>query len=160
VDPLGGSWFVETTTNQMEGRIREIVQETDERGGILQAITEGWVQAEVNRQAYARELAIRSGAKKKVGVNVHREEEAVRDVEFHPYRAEQADEQRRRLERVREERDGAAVEAALSRLRAAAESGDNVLPAAIDAVERYATVGEVCDVLRGVYGTYQEPVRF
>ena len=88
------------------------------------------------------------------------EEEEERVIEFHPFEQSQADEQRARLAAVRAERDPAAVESALSALGAAASSGANVMPAAIDAVEAYATVGEVCGTLRGVFGTFDEPIRF
>jgi len=159
-DPLGGSWFIESTTNQMEAEILRIMAETEDRGGVVAAIAEGWVQAEVNRQAYEREKRLRSGEIKKVGVNVFTEDEAEPDVEFHPYREAEAARQLARLARVRRERDEAGVTAALSRLREVTAAGDNVMPATIDAVEAYATVGEVCGVFRDVFGTYKEPVRF
>jgi methylmalonyl-CoA mutase N-terminal domain/subunit len=160
VDPLAGSYFVETLTNEMEEKILEVMADLKERGGIVQGIAEGRVQAEVSRHAYEREKKIHSGETKKVGVNIHREEEEERVIEFHPFEQSQADEQRARLAAVRAERDPAAVESALSALGAAASSGANVMPAAIDAVEAYATVGEVCDTLRGVFGTFDEPIRF
>ncbi len=161
VDPLGGSWFVETTTNEMEKRIVALMDDLSARGGVVRAVANGWVQVEVNRQAYERERLIRSGAVKKVGVNCFVEEEKeAAEVEIHPYREEEARVQIERLRRVRRERDGGAVEAALDKVRAAAEAGANVMPPVIDAVEAYATVGEVCATLKQVYGSYQEPVRF
>jgi methylmalonyl-CoA mutase N-terminal domain/subunit len=161
VDPLAGSYFVESTTNAMEKRITEIMAELDAQGGIVRAVATGWVQAEVNRQAYERERCVQAGEIKKVGVNCYREEdEEEREVEFHPYREEKAQEQLRRLDRVRGERDDHAVASLLERLRSAAAAGENVMPAAMDAVEAYATVGEVCGALKEVFGTYREPVRF
>jgi len=160
VDPLAGSWFVETTTNEMESRIRQIMAEVNEQGGIVRAISEGLVQAEVNRQAYEMELRMQAADVKKVGVNCYREDEEEPDVEFHPYRVEEADEQRRRLDRVRTQRDGAKVAATLGRVRAAAAGSKNVMEPVMDAVEAYATVGEVCTVFKEVFGTYREPVRF
>jgi methylmalonyl-CoA mutase N-terminal domain/subunit len=160
VDPLAGSYFIETTTNQMEGKIREIMARVDAQGGIVRSVSEGLVQAEVNRQAYEQERRLQAGETKKVGVNCFREEEEEREVEFHPYRGEEAQAQVRRLERVRRERDDAAVEARLEKVRAAAAARENVMPAVMDAVEAYATVGEVCGVLKEVFGTYREPVRF
>jgi methylmalonyl-CoA mutase N-terminal domain/subunit len=161
VDPLGGSWFVETTTNEMEKRIVALMDDLSAQGGVVRAVADGSVQAEVNRHAYEREKLIRSGAVKKVGVNCFVEEEKeAADVEIHPYREEEARVQIERLRRVRRERDGGAVEAALDKVRAAAEAGANVMPPVIDAVESYATVGEVCATLKQVYGSYQEPVRF
>ena len=88
------------------------------------------------------------------------EETDAAEVEIHPYREEEAGVQIERLQRVRRQRDGGAVEAALGKVRAAAEAGTHVMPPVIDAVEAYATVGEVCATLEQVYGSYQEPVRF
>jgi len=160
VDPLAGSYFVETMTNRMEQAIVEMMEKLDAEGGIVRGIAEGRVQAEVNRQAYEREKALASGEVKKVGVNVFREEEEEREIEFHPYRVEEAEKQLARLAGVRASRDATAVSQALEKLRTAATEGRNVMPATIDAVEAYATVGEVCGMLKEVYGTYDEPVRF
>ncbi|MCZ7681263.1 MAG: methylmalonyl-CoA mutase family protein [Sandaracinaceae bacterium] len=160
VDPLAGSYFVETTTNEMERRIVAIMGELEARGGVVRAIAEGEIQAEVSRQAYERERRVAAGEIPKVGVNRHREEEQAHDVELHPYREEEARAQVERLARVRASRDAAAVAAALERLGAAARDGANVMPAAIDAVEAYATVGEVVGALKEVYGTHREPIRF
>lgn len=160
VDPLAGSYFVETMTNEMERAIVGITKDLDETGGIVEAIAQGRVQADVNRQAYERERRIAAGETPKVGVNVFQEEEEEREIEFHPYRAGEASKQIERLARVRRERDADVVTAALGRLREAAREGRNVMPETIDAVEAYATVGEVCGVLAEVYGRYREPVRF
>jgi len=160
VDPLAGSWFVESTTNEMERLIEALMEEVKSRGGMIRAVAEGWVQAEVNRQAYEREKLIRAGAVPKVGVNCFEEEEAGPDVEMHPYREEETGRQIERLRRVRRERSGEAVRACLARVRAAADNGENVMPPVMDAVEAYATVGEVCEALRQVFGNYREPVRF
>ena len=160
VDPLAGSYFIETMTNEMEKLIRKIMDEVDRDGGIVEGIAMGRVQAAVNRKAYEREKLIRSGESKKVGVNCFVEEEEDREVEFHPYREDEAKEQIGRLERKRAERDGAAVEAALGEIRRAARAAVNVMPAAMDAVEAYATVGEICGVLKEVLGAYEEPIRF
>ncbi len=160
VDPLGGSFFVETMTNRMEARIVEIMEALDARGGIVAGVAEGSVQAAVNRSAMERERAIESGELVKVGVNCFVDEEKAPEVEMHPYRSEQAAVQLARLERVRRERDNDAVSATIERVRVAARAGDNVMPAVMDAVEAYATVGEVCGALQSVFGRYQEPVKF
>jgi methylmalonyl-CoA mutase N-terminal domain/subunit len=160
VDPLGGSWFVETATNRMERLIVDLMEDLKRRGGIVRAVAEGWVQAEVNRNAYEREKKIRSGEVKKVGVNCFVEEEEAPEVEMHPYRGEEAARQIERLERIRRERDGEAVRAALEKVRSAAAAGENVMPSVMEAVEAYATVGEVCSTLKQVFGAYREPVRF
>jgi methylmalonyl-CoA mutase N-terminal domain/subunit len=160
VDPLAGSWFIETTTNEMEKLVTAEMEELKSRGGIVRAVAEGWVQAEVNRRAYEREKAIRAGAVKKVGENCFVEEEEAPEVEMHPYRQEEAGKQIERLRRVRRERDDGSVHEALERVRAAAESRENVMPPIMDAVEASATVGEVCAALKQVFGGYEEPVRF
>jgi methylmalonyl-CoA mutase N-terminal domain/subunit len=160
VDPLAGSYFVESMTNEMEGRITELLRDLDEDGGIVKGVAEGRVQAKVNRQAYERERRIQTGEIKQVGVNCFVEEEEERAVEFHPYREEEALEQVKRLNKVRADRDDAAVAKLLETVRQAAKDGTNVMPSIMDAVEAYATVGEVCGALRDVFGTYQEPVRF
>jgi methylmalonyl-CoA mutase N-terminal domain/subunit len=160
VDPLGGSYFIESTTNEMERRIEAIVAELDEQGGIVKAIAEGRVQAEVNRQAFEHERKIQSGEIKKVGVNCFVEEEEEREVEFHPYRREEAERQKQRLADIRQRRDAADVERRLASVKAAAAGSENVMPAVIDAVGAYATVGEVSAALESVFGRFQEPVRF
>jgi methylmalonyl-CoA mutase N-terminal domain/subunit len=160
VDPLAGSWFVETTTNEMEKRITALMDELETGGGIVRAVAEGRVQAEVNRQAYEREKRIRAGAAKKIGVNCFVEEGEKPEVELHPYREEEAGKQIKRLQRIRRERDNDAAVAALGEVTAAAEGKKNVMPSVMDAVEAYATVGEICGALKQVLGAYREPVRF
>jgi len=160
VDPLAGSYFIETMTNRMEGLIEEIMEKVEEEGGIVRAVAEGRIQAEVNRRAYERERRIRSGEWRKVGVNCFVEEEEEPQVAFHPYREEEARRQVERLVKIRRERDEGAVRAALDRVEEAATAGRNVMPPVMDAVERYATVGEICGVFREIFGTYREPVRF
>jgi len=160
VDPLAGSYFVEATTNEMERRIERAMADLDAQGGIVKAIASGWIQAAVNRQAYEQERRVQAGEVARVGVNCFREEDEERAVEFHPYREEAAAAQLERLERVRRERDAGAVTRHLDRIRSAARDGENVMPAAMDAVEAYVTVGEVCGALKDVFGTYREPVRF
>ncbi len=160
VDPLAGSYFVETTTNRMEERIRAEMDRVQAEGGIVRAIAEGRVQAEVNRQAFEHEKKVQAGEIRRVGVNCYVQEEESREIEMHPFREEEARAQVARLARVRKKRDDAAVETRLDVLYRVARDGRNVMPAVMDAVEVYATVGEICDVLREVYGTYVEPIRF
>ena len=160
VDPLAGSYFVEATTGEMEAKILAIMGNLDAEGGIVRAIADGRAQADVNRQAYERQRRIDRGEIKRVGVNCFADDEAEPDVEFHPYRREKADEQVARLGKVRSTRDGARVAQTLDALTRAAREGRNVMPAAMDAVKAYASVGEVCGALKTVFGTYKEPVRF
>ncbi len=160
VDPLGGSYYVESLTNQMEEKIRAVMKDVDRGGGIVKSISEGYIQAAVSRQAYENVRKIERGEIRKVGVNCFQVEEETPDVEFHPFRDEDRDKQVRRLERVRSERDGTRAERALGKLLDTAKAGDNVMPAVIEAVKSYATVGEITSCLVEVYGRYKEPIRF
>ncbi|MHC4516514.1 MAG: acyl-CoA mutase large subunit family protein [Planctomycetota bacterium] len=159
VDPLAGSYFIETMTNEMEKKIAAIMDAVDQDGGIVDGIAAGRIQDAVSRQAYEREKQIRSGEVKKVGVNCFVDEhEEQRSIECHPYQKEDAQKQIESLLGVRQERDTDAVQAHLQLVREAARAGKNVMPVVMDAVEAYATVGEVCAVLKEVYGTYKEPI--
>jgi len=160
VDPLGGSWAVETLTNQMEEKIAEAMSEVARWGGIVRAIGEGHLQAHVSRRAYEHECAIRSGEVRKVGVNCYRLEEDEPAVELHPYRPEEAKRARERLAKLRDERKREAVGKSLDRVRVVAASGVNVMPAMMEAVTAYATVGEIMGALKSEFGTFREPVRF
>jgi methylmalonyl-CoA mutase N-terminal domain/subunit len=160
VDPLGGSYYVETLTNQMEAKIREVMAETEQQGGIVAAIADGRVQDTVSKQAYERYRKIENGEIKKVGQNCYTIEEEEPSIEFHPFKKEDCRAQLERLESVRGERDATAVEAALARLLTDARAGDNVMPAIVEAVKVYATVGEITEQLVTAYGRYQEPIRF
>jgi methylmalonyl-CoA mutase N-terminal domain/subunit len=161
VDPLGGSYYVETLTNQMREAMEQIMAEVDAEGGIVRLVSEGVIQSRVSAQAYRMQRAIESGAFRKVGVNCYRNEtEDEHPVAFHAY--DEADARLRvdALRRLRIERDGGQVEAALLRLRADAQAGRNVMPALVQAVKAYASVGEMTRELVQVYGRYSEPVRF
>jgi methylmalonyl-CoA mutase N-terminal domain/subunit len=160
VDPLGGSWALETLTNQMEDKIREAMSEVDRWGGIVRAISEGQLQAHVSRRAYEQDKAIRSGEIRKVGVNCYQVEEEEPDVELHPYRPEELGRAKQRLAKLRRERNHGALTRCLERVRAAASSGQNVMPAVMEAVTAYATVGEIMGALKAELGTFREPVRF
>jgi methylmalonyl-CoA mutase N-terminal domain/subunit len=161
VDPLGGSWYVETLTNQMRSRIEEIMRETDAQGGIKALIADGTIQAKVSAQAYRTQRAIESGEFPKVGVNCYRNENAEDvDVEMHPYDEADGKRQIASLNAIRRSRDAGRVAQTLAQLRGDAQAGRNVMPAIMDAVHAYATVGEITNELVAVYGRYQEPVKF
>ncbi|TAK42824.1 MAG: methylmalonyl-CoA mutase [Betaproteobacteria bacterium] len=161
VDPLGGSWFVETLTNQMRQKMEETMAEVDAQGGIVKLVAEGAIQAKVSAQAYRMQRAIESGEFRKVGVNCYRNEQADDlEVQMHPYKEEDTRRQIASLEGARGARDVRRVGEALAKVRGAAEGGANVMPAVVEAVKAYATVGEITQQLAGVYGRYREPVRF
>jgi methylmalonyl-CoA mutase N-terminal domain/subunit len=161
VDPLAGSYCIEALTKEMEERIVAEMERVDaEWGGIVKGVAKGYVQREVARQAYLYERGIQEGDIIKVGVNKYRMEEEARDVEFHDYRPQAAEEQRARLAQVKAERDGATVSQTLESLRQAAEGTDNVMPYILDTVRAYATLGEMTQVLKEVFGEFREPVGF
>jgi methylmalonyl-CoA mutase N-terminal domain/subunit len=164
VDPLAGSYFVETLTNEMEAKIREEMAKVDRMGGMVEAVKSGAIQAEVARQAYRFEQQMLSGEYPKVAVNRHvapdAEGEASRSLELYAFDPTVAEAQVAKLERLRRERDGAAVAAALVRLRATAGGPDNLMPAILEAVRAYATLGEMAGALREVWGEHKEPLVF
>ncbi|HEX9275448.1 MAG TPA: methylmalonyl-CoA mutase family protein [Casimicrobiaceae bacterium] len=160
VDPLGGSYYVETLTNQMRAQMEAIIADVDARGGIVGLIAEGRIQAQVSAQAYEMQKAIESGAFRKVGVNCYRTDEEEHKVEFHPYREDDARAQVAALSSMRALRDATQVSAALARVRADARSGVNLMPAIIAAVKAYASVGEITREMIDVFGRYREPIRF
>jgi len=158
VDPLGGSYYIETLTNQMRERMQAIMAEVDAQGGIVKLVTEGAIQAKVSAQAYRHQREIENGTFRKVGVNCYRTDEKAPEMEFHPYSEQDASAQIQSLDRVRAERDAARVQAALERVQADARSGANLMPAIIEAIKAYASVGEITGVLVGVFGRFREPV--
>jgi methylmalonyl-CoA mutase N-terminal domain/subunit len=159
-DPLAGSYYVESLTDEFEKRIKATMKEVDRQGGIVKAVAEGYIQAQVAAQAYEMERMIQDGRFVKIGVNKYRtEEEEERAVEFHDYKPGQAQEQVERLKAVRAKRDDAQVKEKLDVLRDKAGGDENLMPYLIDAVSVYATVGEMADVFRDVFGEFDEPVR-
>ncbi len=162
-DPLAGSYYIESLTNEFEERIKATMAEVDKQGGIVKAVAEGYIQAQVSAQAYEMEKAIQNGEFIKIGVNKYRTEEAdeeARPVEFHEHKSELAEEQVKRLNAVREKRDDDKVKQKLEVLREKAQGSENLMPYLIDAVSVYATVGEMADVFREVFGEFDEPVKF
>ncbi len=160
VDPLGGSYYIETLSNQMEQAIVKVMEEVDARGGIVKAIASGEIQEAISRQAYQRELAIQKGDVPKVGVNIFRKDEETRTVEFHPYNEENAKKQIDRLQKVKQERNSSEVERALAKIKKDADANKNLMPSVIEAVKSYATVGEITQTLKEIYGEYKEPIYF
>lgn len=160
VDPLGGSYYIETLTDLMETAITDYMTKIDAEGGIVQGISSGKIQEAISRQAYARESAIQKGETLKVGVNCYRKAEEAKTVEFHPYDEQNARTQVERLNKVKNKRDNSQVESTLARIKHDAEANLNLMPSMIEAVKAYATVGEITEALKSVYGEYQEPIYF
>lgn len=160
VDPLGGSYYVEWLTNELEGRILKKIREVDAAGGIVRLVADGTIQREVSRQAYLLERRLQSGELPKVGVNKYRQEGEgeERAVEIHEYDPAAARVKIEELRRLKSGRDGAAVRASLDLLREKAATSENLMPYIMEAVKRYATVGEITAALKSVFGTFREPV--
>jgi methylmalonyl-CoA mutase, N-terminal domain len=152
VDPLAGSWYVESLTDAIEERARAILQQVEERGGAARALE--WCQNEIHRSAYQHQLAVERGDLQVVGVNVHRQDEPPPRIEMPAWESLETA-QRARLERIRRDRDAQAVTIALAAIADAARSGDGLLPPIIDAVKAMATLGEISDVLRECWGTWR-----
>jgi methylmalonyl-CoA mutase N-terminal domain/subunit len=160
VDPLAGSYYIETLTNQMEEKIVAYMDEVEKIGGMAHAVETGYIQREVAQQAYAREKALQAGDIHKVGVNVYTEEEEEHEVELHEYDDEGAVSQIAALNEVKRQRDDKEVVRTLKALEQGAQEKKNVMPYLMDAVKAYATVGEMTDVFKSVYGEFQEPSIF
>jgi methylmalonyl-CoA mutase N-terminal domain/subunit len=159
VDPLAGSYFVESMTNQIEEQAWKYITKIDELGGAVRAVEKGYIQQEIQNSSYQYQLDIESGKKVIVGVNKFQvQEKPVKNL----MRVDSSlfDKRHKELAAMKSRRDAAKVEATLTRVKGAATSEANLMPAIIDAVDAYATLGEVCDVLRSVFGEYRPDASF
>jgi len=160
IDPLGGSYFIERLTRDMETEIWKLLDEVDERGGAVKLVEEGWFQQKLADSAYATFRKIDAGEKISVGVNRYVDETSrSAEVHIHPYDEECTQLQIDRLNAVRAGRDNARVQQLLKELAEQAGSDEtNLLPKTIEAVKARATLGEICATLRQVWGSYAEPM--
>jgi methylmalonyl-CoA mutase, N-terminal domain len=156
VDPLAGSYFIETLTKQMEEKIHEEMKEVEDLGGIIKAVAQGYIQRKVSRQAYEFEKAVQEGELIKVGVNKYMEGEE-EDVDLHEYREESAEEKIRDLKALRQERSAEEVTRTLKALKTAVQEKKNVMPFLVDCCQAYCTVGEMTGIFKEAYGTFEEP---
>lgn len=157
IDPLAGSYFVEALTDKIEAEAQVYINKIDERGGMSAAIEQGYVQREIQREAYRVQKEIENDRVVIVGVNKYGiEEKAPENLLRVDLRIQQ--EQISRIRDLKEKRDGAAVRRALDRLKKTCEGSENVMPAILEAVRTYATLGEICNVMREVFGEYQENI--
>jgi methylmalonyl-CoA mutase N-terminal domain/subunit len=159
VDPLGGSYYIESLTNQLEKEALQYIGRIEQLGGAVSAIEEGFQVQEIGEAAYRHRKEVESGARTIVGVNRF-VTEAPPVKGLMRVDAEAARRQTQRLKRFRKERDGAQVKAALSRLDEVARGAGNTVPAILECVEGYCTLGEICQVFRNVYGEQAEIVAF
>lgn len=156
VDPLGGSYFVETLTNEMENACVDYFNRIDAMGGMIEAIELGFPQREIQEASYQFSRALERKEKSIVGVNEF-EAEDEKPVEILKIDERVAERQCAKLEHLRSTRDGARVRDHLSALKRAAQDSANLMPFVLECVRSYATLGEMCDTLRSVFGEYQEP---
>jgi methylmalonyl-CoA mutase, N-terminal domain len=156
IDPLAGSYFIESLTNEMEEKAWEYIHKIDEMGGMVAAIEKGFPQMEIAEAAYRFQRQLDANEKIMVGVNkyITEAQQAVPRVEIDEKVGE---EQTKRLQQVRRRRDNRAVRQSLTDIRAACKAGENVMPYCIAAVRNLATKQEICDVYREVYGEYRDP---
>jgi methylmalonyl-CoA mutase N-terminal domain/subunit len=155
-DPLGGSWFVEKLTDQMEEAAGAYIRKIDELGGIVRAIEDGYPQREIANSAYQFQRQVDSGERSIVGVNKHIVDEAERiptlKIEHEVERKQVAG-----IRAVRERRDARTAAEALDRVRRAASSDDNLMYPILDAVRAHVTLGEIADVFRQTFGEHRDP---
>ncbi|MDX2078804.1 MAG: methylmalonyl-CoA mutase family protein [bacterium] len=157
LDPLGGSYFVETLTNQTEKAVYDYFRRIEEMGGVLPAIENGFFQQEIADASYRNQLELDRDERTFVGVNKYVSDEtpSIPILEMDPRGYQR---QVERLNKLRQERDNEAVNVALNALRRASEANENVMPYLIDCAKAYATLGEMTDIMREVFGLYQEPL--
>ncbi len=158
IDPLGGSYFVESLTEKMEERTREYFNKIDAMGGMVAAIEKGFPQREIQDSAYQYQKAVERGDQVIVGVNKFEMEDEPAQVPILVIDDSVRNHQIERLQKARDQRDPGAVANALEKLKVAAKNDENTMPATIEAVRAYASLGEICSALRDVYGVYEEPV--
>jgi methylmalonyl-CoA mutase N-terminal domain/subunit len=154
IDPLAGSYYVEALTDEIEKRIVELIDEIEQRGGMVRCLEDGFVQRKIAERAFEYQRDLDSGKVPVVGVNVFKAQE---EEPMQIHRVDEASERAKAeaVKKLRATRDNAAVDKALTRLEAAAkEPSGNLMPVIYDAVMAYATVGEITDRLRKVFGTY------
>ena len=156
IDPLAGSYYVEALTNEMEEKAMEYIQKVDDMGGAMVAIEKGFFQKEIADSSYKYQKEIDENKRTIVGVNnyrIEKEEYAIKLLRVDPH---VENEQVTNLQNLKKTRDNRKAEEMLDKLEVSAEKDENLMPAIIEAVKAYATLGEICDVLRKVYGEYKE----
>ncbi|CUT01586.1 methylmalonyl-CoA mutase N-terminal domain-containing protein [Candidatus Kryptonium thompsonii] len=155
IDPLAGSYFVEYLTDEIEKRVWEYIEKIEAMGGAIKAIEAGYIQNEIAKSAYEYQMQIERKEKIIVGVNEFKTEEKQK-IEIFKLNESAIKNQIERLKKLRKERDNGKVMLALKRLRESALLGENLIPPIIECVEAYATIGEISDTLREIWGEYRE----
>jgi len=158
VDPLAGSYYVETLTNKIEEKALEYIEKIDKLGGVIRAIEKGFIQQEIQNSAYQYQKDIEEGKRIVVGVNKFKINEGLPKglLKVNP---EVGRKQVEELNKLKEERDNDKIKEKLKSLEKAAKTDTNLMPLILDCVKSYATLGEICDVLRSIFGEYKESVK-
>jgi len=154
IDPVAGSYFIESLTNKIEEEAMKYIKKIDDMGGILTALEKGFVQREIAESAYRYQRAVDSKKKIVIGVNKFRDSEKT-NIELLKVNPEVEDKQKKGLERLRKDRDKESVRKSLEEIRRVAESKKNLMPVVLDAVKNYVTLGEICNVLKDIFGEYR-----
>jgi methylmalonyl-CoA mutase N-terminal domain/subunit len=154
VDPLGGSYAIESLTDAIEREVFQYLEKIAALGGAVRCIENGYYHRELGEAAYRYQRQIETNERVLVGVNAYQGERE-QDIPVFKGNPEMEQRQIERLQALRRERDNTLVAARLADLTSAAQAGENLMPALIETVKTYATLGEICEVLRGVYGVYQ-----
>lgn len=157
VDPLGGSYFIESLTGEIEERILSLMDEIDSLGGIVKAVSSGWVHGAIAQSAYEYQRAIDSEQMKVVGLNCYRIENEVIPIDLFEV-PETVEVQKKKLDKIKRERDARKVRTALDSIAMACEKGDNLMEVLVDAVEERITEGEISTVLKERFGTWHLPL--
>ncbi len=157
VDPLAGSYYLENLTDQVAAKAQEYIDQIDRMGGSVAAIEQGFVQKEIGVSAYRYQQEIEAGTRVVVGLNKFQVKEEEKPKDLLKVDPAVGDRQVARLKELKSTRDNAAVAQALAALKTAAQGTDNLMPPILAAVKTLATLGEICDTLRGVFGEYQAP---
>ncbi len=162
VDPLAGSYFIETLTLQMEAKILEEMQQIRTLGGMVKAVETGFIQRKVSKQAYEYEKGLQSGEYIKVGSNKYTDgkDQGRSDVDLHEYNEKWVEKQQAGLKELKRTRDNRAVTQTLRALEKATRGNDNVMPYLVECCRAYATVGEMAGIFRDIFGEWEEPSIF
>ena len=159
VDPLGGSYYVEYLTSQLEKKALEYIERIDKMGGITKAIETAFIQREIQNNAYNDQIKIETGINSIIGVNTYCTDE---ECKIDTFKHDKGEEERivKNLTKLKTERNEESVKAILAKLKQVALSSENIMPVMIETVKTYATIQEICDVLREVFGEYDSPQVF
>jgi methylmalonyl-CoA mutase N-terminal domain/subunit len=155
-DPLAGSYYIEALTNEMEEKAMDYIQKVDDMGGAIAAIEKGFFQKEIADSSYKYQREVDEKKRVIVGVNDYKIEKEKLPIELLRIDPKVEKEQVANLQKLRRERDNRKVEEALSKLHRSGEKDENLMPPIIEAVKAYASLGEICEVLRQIYGEYKE----